>query len=204
MYLIVGLGNPGIAYRNSRHNAGFQALDALMERIGAPAPRRAHKGKVSELFFEGEKLILCKPETYMNLSGECVEELMAYYKLPPERLVVLYDDIDLPVGELRIRASGSAGTHNGMRSIIARLGGEEGFPRVRIGVGKQALGRSLAAHVLEKPPKEERELLTEAFEKAADAALLIAKGQLSEAQAKYNKKKRPKAKAEQEQESEEG
>ncbi len=192
MYLIVGLGNPGIAYRNSRHNAGFLALDALAARLNVSIDRRAHKGKLAELFFEGEKLLLCKPQTYMNLSGECVQEIMSYYKLPMENLIVLYDDVDLPVGELRIRGGGTGGTHNGMRSIIACMGGETGFPRVRIGVGKQEVGRDLAAHVLGKPPVEERELLKTAFENAADAAQLIIKGQLSEAQAKYNIKKRDK------------
>ncbi len=192
MYVIVGLGNPGIAYRSSRHNAGFMALDALARALGVAVNRRAHKGKLGEILYQGQKLLLCKPQTYMNLSGECVQELLAYYKILPEHLIVLYDDIDLPVGELRIRQSGSAGTHNGMRSIIACLGGEEGFPRVRIGVGKQALGRDLASHVLGKPPKEEQAALQEAYEQAADAALLIAAGQLSQAQGKYNKKKHPK------------
>ena len=188
MYLIVGLGNPGIAYRNSRHNAGFLALDALSVKFNIPFNKRAHRALIGEGYYGTEKLLLCKPETYMNLSGEAVQSVLSYYKLPPERLIVLYDDIDLSVGDIRIRASGSAGTHNGMRSIIACLGGEEGFPRVRIGIGRQRDGRDLAAFVLGKPPKEDQELLEEAYEKAAEAALLIVEGKLQEAQAKFNKR----------------
>ncbi len=188
MYLIVGLGNPGIAYQNSRHNAGVLALDTLAKKLNIPFNKRAHRSLVGEGYYGTEKLLLCKPETYMNLSGEAVQSALSYYKLPPERLVVLYDDIDLAVGDIRIRASGSAGTHNGMRSIIACLGGEESFPRVRIGIGKQKDGRDLAAFVLGKPTKEDQELLQEAYAQAAEAALLIAEGKLQEAQARFNKK----------------
>lgn len=188
MYLIVGLGNPGIAYQNSRHNAGFLALDTLAKKLNIPFNKRAHRSLVGEGYYGTEKLLLCKPETYMNLSGEAVQSALSYYKLPPERLVVLYDDIDLAVGDIRIRASGSAGTHNGMRSIIACLGGEESFPRVRIGIGKQKDGRDLAAFVLGKPPKEDQELLQEAYAQAAEAALLIAECKLQEAQSRFNKK----------------
>ena len=192
MYLIVGLGNPGIAYQNSRHNAGFLALDTLAKNLNIPFNKRAHRSLIGEGYCGAEKLLLCKPETYMNLSGEAVQSVLSYYKLPPERLIVLYDDIDLAVGDIRIRASGSAGTHNGMRSIIACLGGEEGFPRVRIGIGKQKDERDLAAFVLGKPPKEDQELLEEAYVQAAEAALLIVDGKLQEAQAMFNKKKKKK------------
>jgi len=188
MYLIAGLGNPGIAYRESRHNAGYLALDALSQLTGIAVKKRAHRSLLGEGFYRAEKLILCKPETYMNLSGEAVQELLAYYKLPPEKLIVLYDDIDLPVGDIRIRAAGSAGTHNGMRSILACLGGEESFPRVRIGVGKQRDGRDLVSFVLGKPPQEERELLAESYRNAAKAALLIVEGRLGDAQGMFNKK----------------
>ncbi len=188
MYLIVGLGNPGIAYRSSRHNAGFCAVDVLAERLQIRMTKRMRRAEVGEGSYGGEKLLLAKPQTYMNLSGEAVQGLLSYYKLPPQKLIVLYDDIELAAGALRIRANGSAGTHNGMRSIIACLGGEEDFPRVRIGVGRQALGRDLAAHVLAKPGKEEQELLAAAYEDAAEAVLLIVNGALNEAQARYNKK----------------
>ena len=190
MFLIVGLGNPGVAYRSSRHNAGFLALDALAERLNIVLNKRAHKAIVGEGYCNGQKVILAKPQTYMNLSGESVQSLLSYYKLPLDRLVVLYDDIDLSVGDIRIRASGSAGTHNGMRSILACLGNEEGFPRVRIGVGKQQAGRDLASHVLGKPAKEEQELLEQAYQNAAEAAALIMDGRLLDAQAKYNKRKK--------------
>ncbi len=188
MYLIVGLGNPGIAYQSSRHNVGFLALDTLANKLNITFNKRAHRSLVGEGYYGTEKLLLCKPETYMNLSGEAVQSVLSYYKLPPEKLIVLYDDIDLSVGDIRIRASGSAGTHNGMRSIIACLGGEEGFPRVRIGIGRQKDGRDLAAFVLGKPPKEDQELLLEAYGQAAEAALLIAEGKLQDAQARFNKK----------------
>ena len=188
MYLIVGLGNPGIAYQSSRHNVGFLALDTLANKLNITFNKRAHRSLVGEGYYGTEKLLLCKPETYMNLSGEAVQSVLSYYKLPPEKLIVLYDDIDLSVGDIRIRASGSAGTHNGMRSIIACLGGEEGFPRVRIGIGRQKDGRDLAAFVLGKPPREDQELLLEAYGQAAEAALLIAEGKLQDAQARFNKK----------------
>lgn len=198
MFLVVGLGNPGIAYRASRHNAGFCALDALAEKLDIKLNKRAHRALIGEGLYRGEKVLLAKPETYMNLSGEAVQPLLHYYKLPPDRLLVLYDDIDLSPGVLRIRANGSAGTHNGMRSIIACLGGEEAFPRVRIGVGKQRLGQQLAAHVLGKPPEEDRELLQKAYAEAAEAALMIIEGRLPDAQAAFNK--RPKKQVEPEEE----
>lgn len=187
VYLVIGLGNPGIAYRSSRHNAGFCALDMLAEMLNIRINKRAHRALIGEGSYAGEKLLLVKPQTYMNLSGEAVQSLMHYYKIPLDHLIVLYDDIELPVGILRIRASGSAGTHNGMRSILACLG-EECFPRVRIGVGRQELGRDLAKHVLGKPGKEEQALLNTAYEEAASAVQLILRGLLPEAQSKYNKK----------------
>lgn len=187
MYIVVGLGNPGIAYRASRHNAGFRALDALADALHIRLNKRAHRAIMGEGSCAGEKLLLVKPQTYMNLSGECVQSLMRFYKISLDHLIVLYDDIDLPVGDLRIRANGSAGTHNGMRSIIACLG-EDGFPRVRIGVGRQQAGRDLANHVLGKPNKEEQVLLNSAYEDAASAVQFILSGKLPDAQAKYNKK----------------
>ncbi len=192
MYVVVGLGNPGVAYQNSRHNAGFLAIDRLADELDVTIDKRAHKGKLKEVFIGSTKVILLKPETYMNLSGESVSSLMNFYKVPIENLIVLYDDIDIGVGELRIRARGSAGTHNGMRSIISHMGGDDGFARVRIGVGKQAVGRELASHVLGKPPEEEREKLEEAYKAACDAVRMIVSGDISGAQGKYNKKKKKK------------
>lgn len=191
MYLIVGLGNPGIAYLNTRHNVGFCAVDHLADKLNIAVNRYKHKALVGEGFVSGKKVMLAKPQTYMNLSGESVQELMAYYKVDLAHLVVLYDDIDLEIGALRIRGAGSAGTHNGMRSVIACLG-EDDFARIRIGVGRQQTGRDLASYVLSKPDQEEQALLATAYEQAADAVLLMIQGKLADAQAKYNKRKKPK------------
>ena len=130
MWIVVGLGNPGIAYRKSRHNAGFLALDALSDALHIRVAKRGLSGVYGEGVVGGERVVLVKPQTYMNLSGDCVQRVLHFYKAPPERLIVLYDDIDLPVGALRIRASGSAGTHNGMRSVVACVGSEN-FARMR-------------------------------------------------------------------------
>ncbi|MDR1619935.1 MAG: aminoacyl-tRNA hydrolase [Clostridiales bacterium] len=188
MYLIVGLGNPGAAYRSSRHNAGFRAVDALAGYLKIRVVRRAHSALIGEGNYAGQRVMLMKPQTYMNLSGESVASAVAYYKVPPACIVVLYDDIELPVGTLRIRSHGSAGTHNGMRSIIACLHGEENFPRVRIGVGRQQPGANLARHVLGRPGAQEAEALSQAIADAAGAALLIVEGKLADAQAEHNKK----------------
>lgn len=187
MFVVVGLGNPGVIYENSRHNVGWHALDALAAKLGIEIRKHAHRALIGEGMADGKKVMLVKPQTYMNLSGESVQSIMAYYKLAPEELIVIYDDIDLPVGELRIRPSGSAGTHNGMRSIIACLG-EDGFNRIRVGIGRQQDGRDLVAHVLGKPDEEDQKHLDEAYTASADAALMIIAGKLSDAQAKYNKK----------------
>jgi PTH1 family peptidyl-tRNA hydrolase len=203
MYIIVGLGNPGLQYQNSRHNAGFWVLDEIARRCSIDVKKHAHKAVIGEGFYQGEKILLCKPQTYMNLSGEAVQSLMQYYKIPIEHLLVLYDDVDLSVGDLRIRKSGSAGTHNGMRSILACLQDEQDFPRVRIGIGRQAEGRDLANYVLGKPEKEDKERIDEAIANAAEAALLIVSGELNQAQERFNKKPKKK-KAEQEIQNEPG
>ena len=186
MYIITGLGNPGLVYRKTRHNAGFMAVDRLAERCGV----RFNKKGFSSVYGEGrigaERVLLCKPQTYMNNSGDAVRQILNYYKLSPERLIVLYDDIDLPVGSLRIRQNGSAGTHNGMRSILACIHSED-FARIRIGVGKDD-SLLLADYVLKRPNKEDRKTLEDAFDRAADAAELIVSGRLADAQAKYNRK----------------
>lgn len=186
MWIVVGLGNPGIAYRKSRHNAGFLALDALSDALHIRVTKRGLSGVYGEGVVGGERVVLVKPQTYMNLSGDCVQRVLHFYKAPPERLIVLYDDIDLPVGALRIRASGSAGTHNGMRSVVACVGSEN-FARVRIGVGEERRGE-LKDFVLGKPGKAEQTVLADVYQKAADAVQRIMAGKLSEAQALYNKK----------------
>ena len=186
MFIIAGLGNPGLTYRRSRHNAGFQALDVLAKLLHTRVTKRGFSGIYGEGVRNGERIILIKPTTYMNLSGDCIQKILHFYKCPVENLIVLYDDIELPVGTLRIRERGSAGTHNGMRSVIACVGSEE-FPRVRIGVGDRN-GGDLKDHVLGKPSKKDQAVLEESFAQAVDAALLIVDGKISDAQAKYNKR----------------
>ncbi len=186
MVIIVGLGNPGLVYRKTRHNAGFQAVDRLAEACGIKFNKKGFSAVYGEGQVGGQRAILVKPQTYMNNSGDAVQQILNFYKLPPENLIVLYDDIDLPIGSMRIRQNGSAGTHNGMRSIIACVHSEN-FARIRIGVGKDE-SLMLADYVLKKPSKEDQKVLNEVFEKAADAAELIAAGRLNDAQGKYNKK----------------
>jgi PTH1 family peptidyl-tRNA hydrolase len=186
MYLIVGLGNPGLSYKKTRHNAGFQALDVLAEELGVRVKTKGFSALYGEGKIDGERVILVKPQTYMNLSGDAVQQLLHFYKLEPDRLIVLYDDIDLPLGSMRIRANGSAGSHNGMRSVIACVNSEN-FPRIRIGVGKDE-SVLLRDYVLKRPSKAEQKTLDEVFENAADAAILIVQGNIGEAQTRYNKK----------------
>ena len=190
MYLIVGLGNPGRQYEHTRHNCGFDALDEVADKLGILVSAKEHKALVGKGYAFGEKVILAKPQTFMNLSGESVLALCSYYKIDPEtRLVVLYDDIDLPPGQLRIRKNGSPGGHNGMKNITTLLGTRE-FTRIRIGVGAKPAGRDLADYVLSHFSPEERGLLDEAFSLAADAVLRILQGDLAGAMNQYNKKKK--------------
>ena len=183
---VAGLGNPGILNQRTRHNAGFQALDVLADELCIKVAKRGFSGVYGEGNYNGERVVLVKPTTYMNLSGDCIQAVMHFYKCPVEHLVVLYDDIELPVGSLRIRGNGSAGTHNGMRSIIGTLGSEN-FPRVRIGVGGNG-GEDLKKHVLGKPSKEDQSQLACAFADAAKATRLILEGKLPQAQAEFNKR----------------
>ena len=193
MHVVAGLGNPGLEYQNTRHNAGFHALDILAEELHIRVTRHGMSGLYGDGIRNGERVILLKPQTYMNLSGDCVQKVLHFYKLPPENLIVMYDDIDLPVGSLRIRANGSAGTHNGMRSVVSAVGTEE-FPRIRIGVGRSPGERGdLIDYVLGKPGQEESELLKVSFRNAAEAAVMILDGKLEGAQALFNKKHENKA-----------
>lgn len=172
-WLIVGLGNPGKDYAHTRHNAGFRALDVLAQRLGCKVDKSKFQGLYGQTAFRGEKLYLLKPLTYMNLSGQSVLQLSAYFHIPPERIIVLFDDISLPPGRLRIRGDGSAGGHNGIKSIIAQLGSQD-FPRVKIGVGaKPEADRNLADWVLSPFSAQEEKALSFSLEKAADAALAI-------------------------------
>lgn len=186
MFVVAGLGNPGLLYKRTRHNAGFQALDVLAQELCIKVSKRGFSGEYGEGSYNGERVVLVKPTTYMNLSGDCIQAVLHFYKCPVENLIVLYDDIELPVGYLRIRGNGSAGTHNGMRSIVGTLGSEN-FPRVRIGVGNHN-GGDLMKHVLGKPSKDDQSQLACAFADAAKATMLILEGKLPQAQAEYNKR----------------
>lgn len=171
MHIIIGLGNPGKEYERTRHNVGFDVIDVLSEKLGIALTKNAMHGLMGEGFVQGEKVILVKPQTYMNLSGQCVTELVGWYKAPMENVMVIYDDIDLPLGKLRLRASGSAGTHNGMRSIIGLLGRQD-FPRLRVGVGQRPEGWELADWVLSRyRTEEERKTQFDAFLLAADTVI---------------------------------
>lgn len=134
MYIIAGLGNPGKKYENTRHNMGFTAIDLLAEKFGIKVNKLRFKALTGEGRIAGQKVLLIKPQTYMNLSGESVRMALDYYKEPPENLIVIYDDIDIPTGSIRIRKKGSAGTHNGMRNILYQIQSED-FPRIRVGIG---------------------------------------------------------------------
>ena len=168
MHIIVGLGNPGREYARTRHNVGFDVIDVLSEKLGIAVSKNAMNGVIGEGFVGGEKVILVKPQTYMNLSGQCVAQLVSWYKPEMDRIMLVYDDIDLPLGKLRLRKSGSAGTHNGMRSVIGLLGRED-FPRLRVGVGKKPEGWELADWVLSHyQTEEDRKTQFDAFLLAAD------------------------------------
>ena len=194
MKIIVGLGNPGKEYENTKHNIGFMVLDRLAEKWGIAIRKIKFKGLYGEGFVDGEKVILLKPQTYMNLSGESVREILGFYKIDPEDLVVIYDDLDLPMGALRIRGRGSAGTHNGMRSVIYQIQ-EDGFPRIRVGIGGERKG-SLVNYVISGFSGEDRDIMREAVLKAADAAECLVREGLSEAMNRFNTKKKKKKKKE--------
>ena len=172
-WLIVGLGNPGKEYERTRHNAGWRAIDRLAEKLGCRIDKGKFQGLYGQANYGGQKLYLLKPMTYMNLSGRSVVQLSAYYHIPPQRIIVLFDDISLEPGRLRIRADGSAGGHNGIKSIIAEISSQD-FPRVKIGVGGKAHpDQDLADHVLSAFSAQEEKALVSALERAADAALCI-------------------------------
>ena len=167
MYIIAGLGNPGSKYENTRHNMGFKPIDAMASEFGIDVNRAKFKGLIGEGRIGSEKVILLKPQTYMNLSGQSVREIMNFYKIPEENLIVIYDDFDLPIGSIRVRKSGGPGTHNGMKSVVQELGSRK-FPRVRVGIGSS--DGSTIQFVIGKVGKDEQQILNEAAEAAASAA----------------------------------
>ena len=185
-WLIVGLGNPGKEYERTRHNCGFLAIDKLAEKLGCKIDKGKFQGLYGQTTYQRKKLFLLKPLTYMNLSGRSVLQLSAYYNIPPARIIVLFDDISLEPGRLRIRGDGSAGGHNGIKSIIQELGSQD-FPRVKIGVGgKPNPQQDLADWVLSGFDAQDKKALDAALENAGDAALCIIDKGISEAANKYN------------------
>ena len=185
-FLLVGLGNPGKQYENTRHNAGFMALDKIAQKNHTEIKRIKFKGSVGECSLGGKKVLLLKPSTYMNLSGQSVKEAMTFYKLAPEQVLVLFDDINLEPGKLRIRRKGSDGGHNGMKNIIY-LSGSDQFPRIKLGVGKKPHpDYNLADWVLSRFTAQELKDLDLALENAAAAAELIVRGDIDRAMNLYN------------------
>lgn len=184
MYIIVGLGNPGKKYENTRHNMGFIAVDLLAEEYGIKVDKIKFKALVGEGRIAGQKVLLVKPQTYMNLSGQAVMEVMNYYKEDIENLIVIYDDIDIPTGSIRLRKKGSAGTHNGMRNIVYLLR-EDGFPRIRVGIGSDKKV-DLMDYVISGVTKKEKDLLEDALTRAAKAAACIVEKGIDKAMNEYN------------------
>lgn len=186
-FIIAGLGNPGAKYASTRHNAGFMAIDYAAEKLGVKIDRAKFHSLVGEADIEGVRVLLMKPETYMNNSGTAIAEAASFYKIPPERVLVLHDEISFDPGIIRIRRKGSAGGHNGLKSIIEHLGSED-FPRVKIGVGKKPRpDYDLADWVLGRMPKEAEELLTARFGDVYSASLLIVGGKIDDAMQRYSK-----------------
>ena len=184
MYIIVGLGNPGKKYENTRHNMGFIAVDLLAEKYGIKVDKIKFNALVGEGRIAGQKVLLVKPQTYMNLSGQSVMEVMNFYKEDIENLIVIYDDIDIPTGTIRLRKKGSAGTHNGMRNIVYLLQ-EDGFPRIRVGIGSESKV-DLIHYVTSGVTKKEKDLLEDALTRAADAAACIVEKGIEKAMNEYN------------------
>ena len=183
MFLIVGLGNPGLQYENTRHNIGFKVIDNIAKEYNIEINRQKFKGVYGEGFINGEKVILLKPSTYMNLSGESIREVVDFYKLTNEDVIVIYDDISLDVGRLRIREKGSAGGHNGIKSIIAHLGTDV-FPRIKVGVGQPDV--DLVNYVLGKFSDKEMEVLSESIDASTKAVGEMIKDDVKTAMNKFN------------------
>ena len=192
MYIIAGLGNPGRKYENTRHNMGFIAIDLLAEALDIKVDKLKFKSLVGEGRIAGQRVLLMKPQTYMNLSGEAIREAVQFYKIQPENLIVIYDDIDIPAGTFRIRKKGSAGTHNGMRSVVYQMQSDQ-FPRIRVGIGTQKQV-DLIHYVTSGVSGEEKKLLEDALEKIAKAAAAIVEKGIDKAMNEYNvrpKKEKP-------------
>ena len=192
MYIIVGLGNPERKYAGTRHNIGFSAITAISDAYGISMDIKKHKAVCGKGMIAGNKVLLAMPQTYMNLSGESVHELVDFYKIDPEEeLIIIYDDIALAPGKLRVRAKGSAGGHNGIKNIILHLGTQV-FPRIKVGVGEKPKKYDLADYVLSHFTKAEREEMEEGYQKAIQAVEKILAGEMEAAMNEFNRKVKPK------------
>jgi PTH1 family peptidyl-tRNA hydrolase len=185
-FLIVGLGNPGREYRDTRHNIGFHLVDEIAKELGVDFTRTQVKALVTDGIYQGNKLILAKPQTYMNKSGHAVQSLLKFYKLEVQNLLIVYDDVDLPFGSLRMKPSGGSAGHKGMGSIIAQLGTQE-FPRLRLGVGRPPGSRQAADYVLKPFSKEEADFLAPFLERASAAALVFTTEGIEYAMTHFNR-----------------
>ena len=188
LWLVAGLGNPGRQYEKTWHNCGYLVLEVLSQRHQIPLNKIRFKGLTGQGTIAGRKVVLLQPTTYMNLSGESVREAMAFYKILPQRTLVIYDDLDLPAGQIRMRPSGGAGTHNGMRSIIGQLGRQD-FPRVRVGIGPLPANWELVSYVLSDIPQDQQKEMFEAFSRAADAVEKTLRDGIEAAMNQANQKK---------------
>lgn len=190
MFIIVGLGNPTLQYEGTRHNVGFDVIDKIAAEYNISVDYRKSRAYIGKGIINGQKVILAKPQTYMNLSGESIRGLVDYYKIDEEHeLIVIYDDINLGVGQLRIREKGSAGGHNGIKNIISCLGTQV-FPRIRVGVGEKPARYDLADYVLGHFSKAERELMSEGYDHAVTAVRMILSGRIGDAMSEFNRKKK--------------
>ncbi|MBQ8639283.1 MAG: aminoacyl-tRNA hydrolase [Lachnospiraceae bacterium] len=189
MYIIAGLGNPTSQYKGTRHNVGFEVIDRIASKYNINVETKKFKGLVGTGMIGHEKVVLLKPQTYMNLSGESVQEAMNFYKPDMDQLIVIYDDVSLPPGQLRVRGKGSAGGHNGMKNIILHCGSQD-FPRVRVGIGEKNPHQDLADYVLGHFQGEDKKLMDEAYDEAVEAVKTLVLDGLNEAMNQFNRAKK--------------
>lgn len=185
MYLVVGLGNPGDEYKYTKHNSGFLIIDKIANKLGIEINKKKFKGLIAQTEINGDKVIFLKPQTYMNLSGESIIEVVNYYKIPKENVVVIYDDIDIEIGKIRIKREGSAGTHNGMRSIVSNLRTEK-FPRIRIGIKQIDNEKPIIDYVLSNFNNEQIKDFDRLSDQVYDTIIDIVNGNIDKAMNKYN------------------
>jgi len=195
MHVIIGLGNPGKEYADTKHNVGFRVIDKLADKYNIDISKFKHRAFVGDGMINGKKVLLVKPQTYMNLSGESVKEVITFYKVPIENMVVIYDDTSLPLSMIRIREKGSAGGHNGIKNIIAHMGTDE-FARIKVGIGEKPNGWDLADYVLAKFSKDDAPLIEAGLDKAAEASVMMLSSEIKDAMNIFNKKVRDEKSAE--------